>query len=143
MNARSSSIQFRRYLTWLWLCSLDGEGTLIRSNPNQKAVELQPNDFIAQLNLAESYTLKGMFSEAQMQLDRLDDSHPLVRLVCPLICTVGSNEGSNEILSQLKALSTSGISPCEFAVVYAALGDKDSAFEYLHQTNPDLPSMRG
>ena len=93
------------------------------------------------VDFAVAYALNGMYSEALAQIDKIKhlpamQEDILFRLNYAWILAVsGSREESLKELEKLKSLLTQmNIDPTYYtACVYAGLGDKDKAFEYLNQ----------
>jgi TolB-like protein len=122
-------------LAYVLVMARDFDGAIAE---NLKAIELQPNHTVARLNLAEAYILKKMFRQAEAELNKLDNSKSSVgRDRAYLYAMSGRIKEASRILAELKASKNySAISYYDYAVVYAALGDKNSALDSLQKTNP-------
>jgi len=104
------------WTAYYWLgVGLEGSGQTVEAIPQyQKSVELSHNNSDALASLANAYATTGKRAEAQKIL--------------------------HDFLHQSE---TGYVSPYMIAVVYAGLGNKDKAFEYLEKAykerSPDLP----
>ena len=100
-----------------------------------EALQLDPNFHEAIHSLAMAYVQKGMLGEAIAQLKRAIDLSPgdtrdLAGLARAYVLS-GRRDDALKILQELRQSSTGGFDVIWVAAAYAALGDKDQAFEWL------------
>jgi adenylate cyclase len=101
----------------------------------QDMLSLDPNFAVGRLNLAKAYLEKKMYDKAIEEFKRADaleggsgDSAGLAHAYA----AAGRTAEARTILDKLlKARAEANISPDRIALVYAGLGDKDRAFEWL------------
>jgi TolB-like protein/DNA-binding winged helix-turn-helix (wHTH) protein/Tfp pilus assembly protein PilF len=103
----------------------------------RKALEMDPNFVIARLNLGLVYAQEREFSSALAELQKarqLQDG-PYVLSELGYVCALsGKRREAQEILSDLKVISEQRyVFPTDYAIIYAGLGDKDKAFEWLEK----------
>ena len=101
------------------------------------SVAMEPNNWAAYLYLAYSHELKGMFAEAAADVRqglRIGPSGTLYSELGRLAALTGDRAEALKIISELKQQSTERrIAKEPIALIYAALGDTDSAFQFLQQ----------
>jgi tetratricopeptide (TPR) repeat protein len=98
----------------------------------------QPNFIRAHAGLAEAYRGKGMYKEAIAEMRKAVElsggSHPMVSSLGYTYAVAGKRDEAIKILNHLKAQSEREfVSPEEFALIYAALGEKNQAFAWLEK----------
>ena len=102
----------------------------------KKALELNPNFGPAHLGLGLAYFGKGMYAETIAEYQesiRLNGDDPVIQIYLGLAYEMaGKHEKAQAILKQLET-SESYISPAYLAILYAELGDKESAFGSLEK----------
>jgi DNA-binding winged helix-turn-helix (wHTH) protein/TolB-like protein/Flp pilus assembly protein TadD len=123
----------------------------------KKALELQPDSATARFNLGSVYVQKRRFAEAHAEFAKLKDTDPLLFAEgeARAYAAAGRRTEALGILSELlEPKNRERISPYSYAVVYAALGDKDTAFRWLGtiphsrsmsaklQYDPEMDSLR-
>jgi tetratricopeptide (TPR) repeat protein len=102
----------------------------------KEAVELYPGHWTSHYFLASGYFGLGKKAEAISEFQRAvdlaeQDSDPAAALAF-VYTTVARPSDAQKILSELQRQSkTSYVSPYMIATIFAGLGDKDKAFEYL------------
>jgi DNA-binding winged helix-turn-helix (wHTH) protein/TolB-like protein/Flp pilus assembly protein TadD len=104
-----------------------------------KAIELQPETVVAHFDLAQVYADKGMFDAALTEFEKLQESEPTLNTQgkAYVYALVGRKEEARAAIKQLESAKDGpGISYYVLAVLYAALGDKDTAFKYLGKIVP-------
>jgi TolB-like protein/Flp pilus assembly protein TadD/predicted Ser/Thr protein kinase len=105
-----------------------------------KALQLDPNFHEAIYSLALAYLQKGMVGEAIAQLRRAIDLSPHdarnLGALGQAYALSGRRDEAGKFLKELKE-SSNGWSVLWIAEVYAALGDKDQAFEWLEKAYRD------
>jgi len=104
----------------------------------QKTLELDPNFFHAHLVLSMVYTEKGMFAEAVSEADKAaklsgGNSHSVATKGYALAKS-GKPAEARAVLAELqKFSSTRYVAPYNFAIIYNALGETDTALDYLEK----------
>jgi tetratricopeptide (TPR) repeat protein len=106
---------------------------------NKKALSLDPGFMFASTMVVQLYALKGMHSEAVSLADSLIAAHltlekdPIALFTFAWVYAVsGREQGARDILQQALDFRTSKyLDAYLMAWVYAGLGDKDKAFEWL------------
>ena len=108
----------------------------------QKALELDPNSSQALSTLGRAYVGKGKYKEATVVLERALSLYPtatyhLVDLGYAY-ALAGRGEDARKVLDKLNELSKHEyVPPKGSATIYAALGEKDKAFEWLEKAYQD------
>ena len=102
----------------------------------QKTIAIDQNFYDAQFGLGLAYIFKGEISKGLEQLRqamRLDDPKILAAMGYAYGIS-GNSEEAEKALVQLEELSAKRVvSPYDFATIYAGLGDKEKAMEFLQQ----------
>jgi Flp pilus assembly protein TadD len=113
--------------------SRDFEGA---QKANLKAIELQPDLLVARLNLANTYIRIGEFRTAQSVLEKLNRSEPQVasQLIYLYAASGRTEEAARMMPEIMRAYNEGQISSYDLAVLYAAMDQKDEAFETLAQS---------
>ena len=110
----------------------------------RKTVELDPNFFLSHYDLGVAYEMKGAFPEALAEYKRgqqLNDDPNYLPGLAHLYVASGKRDEALKMLEQMKDTARQRyVSAYSFALVYAALGDKDKAFEQLERGNQDRGS---
>ncbi len=103
----------------------------------RKAINLDPNFYLAHYALGFNYTHKGKFPEAIAEFQKarlLEDKPWQVAGLGYGYAVAGNRSEAMKVLEELKELSKRRhVSPAEIAKIYAGLGEKDQAFEWLQQ----------
>jgi TolB-like protein/tetratricopeptide (TPR) repeat protein len=103
----------------------------------QEALDLDPNDLMALRFQARSQEQKHHFPEAIARLEKavsISDETLFRAELANAYASAGETAKALNILAQLKALSKQRyVSPVDMAVVYQALDDRNSAFEWLEK----------
>jgi TolB-like protein/Flp pilus assembly protein TadD len=104
----------------------------------KKALDMDPNSFYAQLFLASTYALKGMSGEAIAQADKVLSLWPTLEDVQILsflgwvYAVSGRQEKARNLLNRMLDLRTKRyVDAYLIGDVYAGLGEKEKAFEWL------------
>jgi serine/threonine protein kinase/tetratricopeptide (TPR) repeat protein len=104
----------------------------------KNVLDLDPNFVWAHVYLAHNYTMKGMYAEAIVHADKVEsislsvDDHLLLSTVGGDYARSGRQDKAQEILEKLLGLpKEKSVDPMIVAGIYAALGDKDKAFDWL------------
>jgi len=104
-----------------------------------KAIEIQPETVVAHFDLAQVYADKRMFDLALAEFEKLQPSDPTLYTQgkAYVYALAGRKEEARAAIKQLESpREVPVISYYDFAVLYAALGDKDTAFKYLGRIVP-------
>jgi TolB-like protein/DNA-binding winged helix-turn-helix (wHTH) protein/Tfp pilus assembly protein PilF len=104
----------------------------------QKALELDPAFIHAHRWLGQAYEVQGKYPEAIAELKLSVELSPgnqgYLGNLARLYAEAGKTTEARRILAQLRAQpKTRYVSPLQFGQIYAALGDKDQAFEWLEK----------
>jgi DNA-binding winged helix-turn-helix (wHTH) protein/TolB-like protein/Tfp pilus assembly protein PilF len=106
----------------------------------RSSLEMDPNFGVARYLLAYAYEQKGMYEEAIIQFQKAMPLHaPNLKRYRGWLgrcyALMGKRDEAVKILNELKELPKRqpGV-PLQMASIYAALGDKDQAFEWLEKT---------
>jgi TolB-like protein/Flp pilus assembly protein TadD len=106
-----------------------------------EALEMDPNFTVGHVFLSAAYEQKGMFDKAIVESNKtleLDSSASRIALLGHAYAVAGKRREAQQVLVRLKALSReSYIPPYQIALVYAGLGQKDEAFDWLEKTLND------
>jgi serine/threonine protein kinase/tetratricopeptide (TPR) repeat protein len=107
----------------------------------RKTLEMDPNFYFAHYNLGIAYELKGDFREALLECEtarRLGDDPSVLCLTGHVLALSGKRDEALKTLDEMKEISKQRyVSAYLFARVYAALGDKDQAFQWLEKSYQD------
>jgi serine/threonine-protein kinase len=105
----------------------------------QKALELDPHFPFAYAELGTAYVLKGEIEKAIHELRQALDQgakHPrIIGMLGYAYAKAGRNEEARKILEELTTIAKSRFG-CALSVarIYAALGENDEAFHWLHKS---------
>jgi tetratricopeptide (TPR) repeat protein len=104
----------------------------------ESTLNLEPGYGEAYQYLGQSYEQKRMYARAitafETGMARGERSPALISSLGHTYALSGDRSGAKKALAELRKLSNRAyLNPYFFAVVYAGLGDKDSAFKYLDQ----------
>jgi eukaryotic-like serine/threonine-protein kinase len=102
----------------------------------KKTLELDPNFGLAYWYLGQAYVQKGVYHEAETELrrakDLLKENVIVIAELGRAYAVSGNRAEANRVLDELKELSKrSYVSGYHIALIHAALGEKDRAFEWL------------
>ena len=106
---------------------------------SQEALELDPGFVYGHVFLSASYVQKGMAAEAVAAAERVEalasssEDQNLLGILGWVYATLGRRDDAQRVLDQLTALSPRRrVNPACPALIYAGLGDGDSAFPLLN-----------
>jgi eukaryotic-like serine/threonine-protein kinase len=104
----------------------------------QRALELDPNFFFAHWQLGRAYADKSMFeqaiAESQKAVELSGHGPGAVGGLGYVYAASGRRGETQQVLDELKELAKQRyVSPYSVAAIYARLGDKDAAFEWLEK----------
>jgi len=117
----------------------------------RKLVDIDPNFVVAHNLLAQCYVEKGLLSEALAEYQKARTIDPEGISVLPAIgatlALAGRKTEAEHVLHETKEISKQEyVSPFGIAILYACLGDKDMAFEWLehayHERDRDLTALK-
>ncbi len=106
----------------------------------------QPKSFFAHLILGWAYEQKHMFPEALSELRegvRLTNNAPLLAAAYgQALAASGDRRGAIEVLAELQERAkTEYVSAYDVSMIYAGLGEKGRAFEWLGRAEHDRASF--
>lgn len=104
----------------------------------RKTLEMDHNFPLAHLGLGEAYEQKGMYDEAVAEFQAaiaLSGGSPVMVAALGHAYAISDRRGeAQKVLDELKELSKRRyVAPFDVAMVYAGLGEKDQAFEWLQR----------
>ena len=104
----------------------------------RKTLDMDQNFYVAHKALGIAYEMKGAFADAIAEYQKahaLNDDPYVLALLGHALAVSGKHDEALKTLNQLQELSKQRyVSAYSFATVYAGLGDKDHAFEWLEQS---------
>ena len=104
----------------------------------RKTIEMDPRFVVAHNRLALCYERKGMYDAAIAEFQKISDLGARSLAIAELgqaYAASGKRGEAQKALAELQELSKQRyISPSVFALIYAALGDKDQAFAWLEKS---------
>jgi tetratricopeptide (TPR) repeat protein len=104
---------------------------------NRRALELQADVVGAHSGIAESYIHKGMFQEAHAEIERVRETDPrlALQLRAYAFAAAARRDEALAIVSELQRTHDpqDPVPAYNYAIIYAHLGDKDRAFEWLRK----------
>ena len=112
----------------------------------RKTIEMDPSFYYAHWTLGETYDLSGNVQEALKEYQtayRLSDDPAMLGFMGHTHAISGKKDEALKMLDQMREISRQRYVPAySFAQVYAALGDKDQAFQWLEKSYQDrAPDM--
>jgi len=103
----------------------------------QKTIEMDQNFYRARYYLGLAYTFRGEISKGMEELQqamRLDDDPKILAAIGYAYGISGNSVEAERTLSHLEELSSQRVvSPYDYAIIYAGLGDKEKALEFLQR----------
>ena len=104
----------------------------------ERALALEPTFLEALVLLGLSYEQKGMFAEAIGQFRKAKDANPEstepLELLAHASASIGQIDEARALLSELQSSAKpNGLHPYHVALIYAALNQKELAFEWLEK----------
>jgi eukaryotic-like serine/threonine-protein kinase len=107
----------------------------------RKIIEMDPNWYLARMVLCQTYGYKGQFAEAIAECEkarRLDDDPAVLSNLARAYVLSGKRDEALKVVAQMHELAKQRYVPAYgFGLVYAALGDKDQAFQWLERSLQD------
>jgi DNA-binding winged helix-turn-helix (wHTH) protein/TolB-like protein/Flp pilus assembly protein TadD len=105
---------------------------------SKRALELEPKAFGARLNLGEAYARRGMFAEAHAAFEVVREQNPgyVYWEKAQAYALAGRrDEAQRSVELAEKHVPAARRSHLDYAMLYAALGEKDKAFAEMEQMN--------
>jgi tetratricopeptide (TPR) repeat protein len=112
-----------------------------------KAAELAPDEAPIQENLAMAYSLNGMYQQAIEHYKRVSELNPenkgdAFAWVATVLVTAGRKSEADPMMRKILELATAGkADPYNIALLYAARGEKEPAFEWFAKALETDPMM--
>jgi eukaryotic-like serine/threonine-protein kinase len=107
----------------------------------RKTIEMDPSFYYARWRLGTAYELKGSFHEAMTEYQNsraLNDDPTVLALIGRAYAASGKRDEASRTLGQLKEIARQRYVPAyAFALLYAGLGEKDQAFQWLERSYQD------
>jgi len=107
----------------------------------RKVIEMDPNWYLARMVLCQTYSYKGQFAEAIAEGEKargLDDDPAVLSYLARAYVLSGKRDEAMKVVAQMHDLAKQRYVPAYgFGSVYAALGDKDQAFQWLERSLQD------
>jgi len=104
----------------------------------RKTVQMDPTFIVAHNRLALCYERKGMYSDAIAEFEKVSSlgaRTPGIAGLGQVYAMSGNRSEAQKALTELQELSKQRyVSPGDFALIYAALGEKDQAFAWLEKS---------
>lgn len=119
------------HLAWLYVDARDGIKAEAQS---QHVLEMDPNFTGAYTMLAGGYELQGKWSEALAALEKAKSEYPRVYFAekAYVWAASGNKPEAEKALAELSEFSRHNyVSPVDFAIYYAAAGEREKALKYL------------
>jgi TolB-like protein/tetratricopeptide (TPR) repeat protein len=112
-----------------------------------KAAELAPDEAPIQENLALAYSLNSMYQQAIEHYRRVGELNPekkgdALAWVATVLVTAGRKPEADSMMPKILELATAGkADPYNIALLYAARGEKEPAFEWFAKALETDPMM--
>jgi serine/threonine protein kinase/TolB-like protein/Tfp pilus assembly protein PilF len=104
----------------------------------EKAIEMDPNSIWTRFFLGWAREQKGDYDEAIAEYRKaaqLDDAPLIMAALGHTFVMAGRRDEAQRVLEEMKQMAASRhVSPYHFAIIHAALGNRDEAFEELEQS---------
>jgi TolB-like protein/Tfp pilus assembly protein PilF len=103
----------------------------------RKTIEMDQSFYYAHRELGQAYELEGSFPEAiaeYQKASQLNNDPALLALLCHVYAASGQRDEALKTLNQLTEIARQRyVSAYAWAIVYAGLGNKDEAFDWLEK----------
>ncbi|HJU91415.1 MAG TPA: protein kinase [Pyrinomonadaceae bacterium] len=107
----------------------------------RRVIDMDPDWYLAHMLLCVVYGYKGQFAEAIAEGEkarRLNDDPAVLGYLAQSLALSGKREEAMKIVAQLHEVSKQRYVPAfSFGIVYAALGDKDQALQWMERCLQD------
>ena len=104
-------------------------------------IEMDPNWYLARMVLCQTYSFKGQYAEAIAECEKargLDDDPAVLSYLARAYVLSGKRDEALKVVAQMHELAKQRYVPAYgFGGAYAALGDKDQAFQWLERSLQD------
>lgn len=122
------------HLGWIYYLAGDNDKAIEQC---RKILELDPSSFPARRYLGLAYEAKGMYTEAIAEFQtgvKLSGSPLMLALLGHAYAVAGKKTEAQQVLNDLQQLQSQRyVSPYTVAAIYAGLGDRERAFEWLEK----------
>jgi tetratricopeptide (TPR) repeat protein len=121
------------HLAWVYVDARDGPDAVAQS---QHVLEMDPTVTGAYIMLAAGYELEGKWPEATAAITKTKASYPhdYFPEIAYIKAASGDRVEAQKALADLTEFARANyVSPFKFAAYYAALSDRDRAFDYLEK----------
>src|SRR5207249_2098187 len=106
-----------------------------------KAIDMEPNYWLAHLCLGQVYERKSMYEEAIEEIQKarsLNSLNTILGILGHAYAGSGKRAEAQKVLGELKEMSKRGyVSPFFIALIHVGLGEKEQAFECLEKALED------
>lgn len=123
----------------------------------RRTLELQSDLINIRFNLVDSLVRSKRFEEALSEFEKVKTAEPMDMLAekTYIYAVAGNRSKAAQLMAQLQKSASQQVIPYKWVVLYAAIGDRDKAFEWLEKINlgrfnkarlkydPDLDPLRG
>jgi serine/threonine protein kinase/tetratricopeptide (TPR) repeat protein len=110
----------------------------------RKTIEMDQSFYYAHYELGMAYEMKGLLPEAiaaYKQARQLNNDPRVLALIGHAYAAQGKRDEALRILAQLKEMSNQSYVPAyNFVILYAGLGERDEAFQWLEKSYQDHAS---
>jgi len=107
----------------------------------RKTIELDRNWYLAHMILCQTYAVKGALPQAAPECQKakeLNDDPGVLSFLAQVYAASGKRDEAMKLLGQMNEIAKQRyIAAYNFAGVYAGLGDKDQAFQWLERSLQD------
>ena len=107
----------------------------------RKTIELDRNWYLAHMILCQTYVVKGALPQAAPECQKakeLNDDPGVLSFLAQVYAASGKRDEAMKLLGQMNEIAKQRyIAAYNFAGVYAGLGDKDQAFQWLERSLQD------
>ena len=107
----------------------------------RKVIEMDPNWYLARMVLCQIHNYKGQYAEAIAECEKargLDDDPAVLSYLAFGYAESGKRDEALKVVAKMHELAKQRYVPAYgFAFAYAALGDKDQAFQWLERSLQD------
>ena len=106
-----------------------------------KIIEMDPNWYLAHMVLCQTYSYNGQYSQAIAECEKakgLNDDPAVLSYLSRAYSLAGKREDGMKVVAQMHEIAKQRYVPAYgFGFAYAALGDKEQAFQWLERSFQD------
>lgn len=106
-----------------------------------KIIEMDPNWYLAHMVLCQTYSYNGQYSQAIAECEKakgLNDDPAVLSYLSRAYSLAGKKEDGMKVVAQMHEIAKQRYVPAYgFGFAYAALGDKEQAFQWLERSFQD------